>query len=218
MRTAAQSSRVAMPMAVLAAGVLAVPAQASYAPRLDVTIDPSAASTPTALTATVTQGAGDDPTRTVAVTVPAGFPLSLSGPACSGGQEAAFACPEASRIGIASVATPAGGLDGNVYFGGASGSRSKLVLLLSDGAPLFPRAATFEGYVDGSQLVVDGLSATALTLHFAGAPRALVQTPATCGEAAFLGHFVSEAGAQADSRSTVNVDGCVALPPQISDI
>ena len=114
--------------------------------------------------------------RTVALTVPAGFALNLGGAACSGGQEAAFACPEGSRVGIASLATPARPERQRVLRR-RQRHAVQLVLLLSDGAPLFPRAATFEGFV-GSQIVVDGLSATALTLRFAGAPRAFLQTPA----------------------------------------
>jgi hypothetical protein len=33
-----------------------------------------------------------------------------------------------------------------------------------------------------------------------------------------VGHFTSVGGATADSRATVNVDGCTQVPPQISSI
>src|SRR4051812_26729887 len=184
MRTTAQGICATSLLAVTAALLLAGPARAAYAPQLAVTIDPSAASTQAALTVTVT---GSEPTRAVALMVPDGFGLALSGTACDPGQEAARACPEASRVGVASAATPAGGLDGSIYFGGGS----KLILLLSDGAPVFPRLATFEGTASAGRIAVDGLSASSLTLRFAGAPRALLTTPAACGVKTFTAHLVS---------------------------
>jgi hypothetical protein len=198
---------------VAAAAVVALSAApaAAYAPTLDVSVDPSAAATPTALSFTVSES---EPTRSVALTVPSAFAMLLTGASCSPDQEAARACPEVSRIGIASAATPMGGLSGNVYFGGGS----KLVLLLSDGAPLFPKLATYEGTAQGGRVTLDGLGATALTVRFAGAPRALLENPAKCGLQTFTAHLVSVNGAQADARSVVNVDGCTQIPPQISDI
>jgi hypothetical protein len=210
MRTAGQGICAASLIALTAMALAAAPASA-YAPTLEVSIDPSAASTPTALTITVS---GSDATRTVAVAIPSGFGLGLSGTSCDPGQESARACPEASRVGVVSAATSAGDLSGNIYYGGGS----KLVLLLSDGAPVFPKLATFEGSAAPGQVVVDGLDASAVTLRFAGAPRALLQTPAACGLQTFTAHLTSLAGEQADARSVVNVDGCTQLPPQIAKI
>jgi hypothetical protein len=200
-------------------------AQAVYAPRLDVTIDPSAVSTPTALTATVTQAPGEDASRAIAAQIPAGFGLAgFPAAACDPGQEAARSCPEASRIGNAEVASSAGQYSGGVYFGGLSSGRAKLVVLLSNGG-LFPAPITIEGFVearpDGLLATFDNLPnvpVTSLTLRFDGAPRALLSTPAACGHYPFVGRFTSQAGAQTESRSSVTVDGCADVPPQISEI
>jgi hypothetical protein len=94
-----------------------------------------------------------------------------------------------------------------------------VIVLLSNGG-LFPQPLTLEGRVD-TALSFDnlpGVGLTGLSLRFAGAPRALLTTPAQCGDYAFVGHFTSAGGATADSRSTVNVDRCTQAPPQISDI
>jgi hypothetical protein len=122
------------------------------------------------------------------------------------------------------LASSAGQYSGGVYFGGLSGGRAKLVVLLSNGG-LFPAPITIEGFVearpDGFLATFDNLPnvpVTALTLRFDGAPRALVSTPAACGHYSFVGRFTSQAGARSESRSSVTVDGCADVPPQISEI
>jgi hypothetical protein len=225
MRTAAHDIRAVAVLAVVTAALAAVPARAAYAPRLDVSIDPSAAATPTALTATVTQAPGEDASRTIAVQAPAGFALAtLPSAACDAGQETAGACPESSRIGSADAVTSAGFYSGGVYFGGLNGGRPKLVVLLSNGG-LLPSPITIEGFVearpDGYMATFDNLPnvpATSLTLRFSGAPRALLTTPTACGDYPFVGRFTSQHGAQVESRSSVAVDGCTQTPPQISSV
>jgi hypothetical protein len=225
MRTAAHDIRAVAVLAVVVAVLAAAPSRAAYTPRLDVSIDPSAAATPTALTATVTQAAGEDASRTIAVQAPAGFGVgTLPTSACDPGEEAAGACPESSRLGSADVVTGAGFYSGGVYFGGLSDGRPKLVVLLSNGG-LLPSPITIEGFVDarpdGYVATFDNLpnvTATSLTLRFSGAPRALLTTPARCGDYPFVGRFTSQRGAQVESRSTVTVDGCTQVPPQISSV
>jgi hypothetical protein len=217
MRTAAQGIRVSVVLAVVAGAVAAAPAHAAFAPRLDVSIDPSARSTPTALTVTVGQAAGEEPSRGFSLAIPQAFGVSLGGTACDPGQEAAFACPEASRMGLAEASASAGAYSGGIYYGGQGG---KLVVLLSNGG-LFPQPLTLEGHADQGTLAFDQLpdaGVDTLTLRFGGAPRPLLTTPDQCGPYAFTGRFTSQSGAQATSQSAVNVDGCTQVPPQISDI
>jgi len=204
-------------LAALAAAFPAAPAQAAYAPRLDVSIDPSAPSTPTALTVTVTQAPREEPSRSFELAIPPGFGVTLGGTACDPGQEAAFACPEASRMGLAEASAPAGAYSGGIFYGGEGG---KLVVLLSNGG-LFPQPLTLEGFADQGTLAFANLpeaGLAALTLRFGGAPRTLLTTPATCGPYTFTGRFVSQSGAQATSQSAVTVDGCTDVPPQISGV
>jgi hypothetical protein len=217
MRTAAHDIHAPLVLAALVAALAAAPARADYAPRLDVTVDPPARSTPTALTVTVTQAPGAEPSRSFEVAIPQGFGVSLGGTACSPDQEAAFACPEASRMGLAEASTPAGAYTGSIFYGGQGG---KLVVLLSNGG-LFPQPLTLEGHADQGALAFDQLPDAGLgtlTLRFGGAPRALLTTPAQCGPYTFTGRFTSRSGAQATSASAVNVDGCTEAPPQISHV
>jgi hypothetical protein len=215
MRTAAHDIRASLVLAATVGALAATPARAAYAPQLSVTIDPSAQSTSSALTATISQAAGGDPTRAIAIEVPNGFGLTLGGTACDPGQEAAFACPSASSLGLAQAATSQGAYSGGIYYGGPG----KVIVLLNNGG-LVPQPIALEGRVDTALSFdnVPSVGLTGLTLRFAGAPRALLTTPAQCGQYAFVGHFTSAGGATADSRATVGVDGCTEVPPQISEI
>jgi hypothetical protein len=216
MRTAAHDIRASLVLAATVGALLAGPAHAAYAPQLHVVIDPSAHSTPSALTATITQAATDDSTRSAVLQAPPGFALAAGGSACSPAQEAAQSCPEASRLGYADAAAAAGAYTGGIFFGGGS----KVVVLLTNGG-LLAQPLVIEGAVDASSLAFPTLpdvQLTALRLRFGGAPRALVTTPAACGDYAFTSRFVSAAGATATSQSTMTVDGCTQVPPQISAV
>jgi hypothetical protein len=218
MRTAAHLSRAPLVLTVLAGALAAAPvAHAAYAPRLDVSIDPSAHATPSALTLTVTQAEGEDASRAFELQIPSGFAISVSGSTCSPSQEASFACPEDSRLGLAQAATPSGGAyTGGIYYGGGS----KVVVLLTNGG-VFAQPLTLEGSAAGSALAfpsLPGALVTGLSLRFGGAPRALLTTPDACGTYVFVGRFTSAGGATLDTRAPVNVDGCTENPPQISAI
>jgi hypothetical protein len=213
MRTAAHDIRAAAVLAVVAGAIAAAPAHAAYAPHLDVTIDPSAHATPSALTVTVTQAEGEEASRAFALEIPSGFAVSVGGSTCSPSQEAAFACPEDSRLGLAQAS---GGYSGGIFFGGGA----KVIVLLSNGG-LFPQPLTLEGTATPGALRFDDLPnapVTGLSLRFGGAPRQLLTTPDGCGAYVFVGRFTSQSGATVQSTAPVNVDGCTENPPQISDI
>ena len=134
MRTAAHDIRASLVLAATVGALVAAPARAAYAPQLAATIDPSAHRTPSAVTATISQAAGDDPTRGIVIQVPSGFGLTLAGTACDPGQAAAVACPAASNVGLAQAATSQGVYSGGIFYGGPA----KVIVLLSNGG-LFPQ-------------------------------------------------------------------------------
>jgi hypothetical protein len=217
MRTAAHHIRASLVLAVLVGVVSAMPAHAAYAPRLDVGIDPSAHDTPSALTVTITQAAGEEASRAFALQIPSGFAVNTGGSTCSASQEASFSCPEDSRLGLAQASSAsAGPYTGGIFYGGGT----KVIVLLANGG-LVPQPLTLEGSATPGTLAFASLPdapVTALTLRFGGAPRPLLTTPAACGPYPFVGRFTSQSGVTTQATSTVSVDGCTQNPPQISDI
>src|SRR4051794_1544694 len=119
MRTAAHDIRASLVLVVLVGATAAAPAHAAYAPHLDVAIDPSTQRTPSALTVTVTQAEGEDASRTFSLQIPSGFAVNVGGSTCSPSQEAAFSCPEDSRLGLAQASSASvGGYSGGIFYGG----------------------------------------------------------------------------------------------------
>lgn len=218
-------------MAVCGLALVSAPAaQAAYAPQLAVTIDPATAGSPISLTSIVTQAPSEEANKKVTVSFPLGLAFSLtlvnSVPICTSDQFAAKSCPDNSRIGSAEAdAPPIGTLAGNVYFGGAVAGKPVIYVFLSNalshllgqdqalvGTTIFRKDA-------GVDTVFDNLPSTTTTrfqLKLDGPPRALLEAPPTCGPFTFVGHFISQSGATAQSSSTVSVTGCPSPPVKMS--
>src|SRR3954471_13783107 len=72
--------------------VLPAAAQAAYAPKLAVKIDPATPNQPVSIVSTITQASGETPNKTVKVSFPAGYTTNLStATICTPEQEAARA-------------------------------------------------------------------------------------------------------------------------------
>jgi hypothetical protein len=223
--------------AAIAAALLALPAaaQAAYAPKLDVKIDPATASTPPAITSTITQASGETPSKTVRVSFPAGFtapnPPVVVG-ICTAEQEQARSCPDDSKIGSANatasvIALPVE-LTGTVHYGGVQNNKIHLIVFLDNA--MLNQHVTVDGFVEvrstdfGFDTVFDNLPntlTTSFTLALDGAPHSLAVNPVKCGDYAFAGAFTSQKGEQAASSSTVTVSGCktpalVLSPPDLA--
>jgi methionine-rich copper-binding protein CopC len=210
--------RLGWTLAAICALVGAAPASAAYAPQLSFSVNPATAKTPAAISSTVTQAAGETPSKTVTVTLPPGFTAN------TGNQLApcpATPCPAASQMGNASATVDVFGLtrmlSGPVYFGGPAGAPGsfRLIVALVDPA-LGPQTLTGVSSLrpDGSiDTVFDNLPnflATAFTLALDGGDRALLVTPSTCGTLPVKGTFVSQTGEQATAGAPITITGCSA--------
>src|ERR1700760_4349201 len=109
-----------------AALALAAPAQAAYAPKLSLSLDPTTPNGVPQVTSKITQASGETASKTVVVTFPKGFQPNFGGTAtkCPPDQENADTphCPPESQLGTANATAEVLGvpqqLTGNVYFGG----------------------------------------------------------------------------------------------------
>jgi hypothetical protein len=213
-------------MCVFAAAALPASAHAAYAPKLSIAIEPATPKSTIALTSTVTQAAGEEASRKVRVSFPAGFGFRLSVlatlPACTEQQFAAGACPENSRIGSvdADAGFPVGVVSGGVYYGGASTGAPVLYAFLSNALTKLlgmdqKLKATNEFRADGGvDTVFDNLptvATTRLTFAIMGGTNGVVASPPACGPYTFKGAFTSQGGATATSESGVTISGC---PPE----
>src|SRR4051794_17882957 len=124
--------RLGWTLAVTYALVGAAPASAAYAPQLSFSLNPSTARTPAAISSTVTEAAGETPSKTVTVTLPPGFTAN------TGNQLAACPatpCPAESQMGQASATVDVFGLtrmlSGPVYFGGPAGAPGSFALIVA---------------------------------------------------------------------------------------
>lgn len=217
-------------LAACGLGLVAVPAaQAAYAPQLAVTIDPPTANSPIALTSIITQAASEEANKKVTVSFPLGISFALSAvnsaPVCSPDQFAAKSCPDNSRIGAAEADAIIGTLKGNVYFGGAVRGTPVIYVFLSNAlSTLLGQDQALTGKTlfrkdGGVDTVFDNLPNTTTSrfqLKLDGPPRSLLQTPPRCGAYTFVGHFVSQSGATAQSSSAVSVSGCHSPPVTMS--
>jgi hypothetical protein len=219
-------------VAVAGLCVLAGPAAAAYAPKLDVKIDPATPSHPVAITSVITQAAGETPNKTVKVSFPAGFGTNPSAKigSCTPDQEAARACPENTKIGDAKATASIFGvpvdLAGPVHYGGPQpNSTIKIIVFLEDALHTQPQ--TIEGFVsvrktdNGFDTLFDNLPntlTTSFTLAFSGANLALTQTPAKCGTYTFNAQFTSQNGEQATGSSDTKVSGCIPTAPRMGSI
>ncbi|MFL5893938.1 MAG: hypothetical protein ACJ76Z_02345 [Thermoleophilaceae bacterium] len=205
----------------IAAGLVALAAapaaQAAYAPKLDVKVDPATPKAPAALTTTVTQASGETASKTVHVAFPSGFsPNRANITPCTPAQEQQDQCPPESQIGDASANTQLGSLGGPVYFE-TDGSHITLVVYLKGFGGLIDQKVLGSVTLGGGriQTTFDNLPNTQTTLFrlsLRGGDKALSLTPGKCGQSTFDAAFTSQNGEQATGQSVVDIEGCAKTP------
>jgi hypothetical protein len=200
-------------VAVLAAAPVA---QAAYAPKLEVKLDPATAKSPAAITSRITQAAGETASKTVKVVFPMGFTVNAASKVkpCAPDQEAADSCPGDSKVGAATAVTSLGSLTGPVYFENKTGQLQLVVYLEGFGGLVKQKLIGTINYVAGRlETVFDGLPntpTTAFVLELQGGDKALALTPAQCGPATFDAAFTSQNGEQATAQAKIDIAGCTA--------
>jgi hypothetical protein len=206
-------------IATLAAGALlalASPASAAYAPTFSFSLSPSTADTPAQITSTVTQAAGETPTKTATITLPSGFTPNPGNTlaTCTPAQEATLTCPAESQMGSLTASVLGLNLTGPVFFGGVSGVTFRLVALLDPTGLQQKLIGISQLRPDGTiTTVFDNLPpilATAFTLVLDGGNRALIKTPSKCGSQPVNAAFVSQNGETASGSTPVDITGCSA--------
>ena len=203
----------------LSALVTAAPASAAYAPQFSFSASPATANSASAITSTITQADGETASKTVTVSLPAGFTPNLGNKlaACGMFDEAAGTCPAGSQMGQASATVLGLPFSGPVFFGGpaATPGSFRLIVTLTNPA-LGPQTLVgisslrSDGGVD---TVFDNLPpflATSFSLALDGGERALLKTPSTCGSFPVNASFVSQNGEQASRSVPLDISGCSA--------
>jgi hypothetical protein len=223
---AGRASRLTLLCAVLAA-VAPSAADAAYAPRLSIAVEPATAASTVAITSTVSQAAGEEAAKKVRLSFPRGFGFKLAAvvalPTCSAAQFGGGACPENSRIGSvdADAGFPVGTVSGGVYYGGATSGAPTLYAFLSNSlTKLLGMDQKIKGTTEfradgGADTVFDNLpnvATTRLTFAISGGDKGIVGSPLTCGVFTFKGAFTSQSGATATSETAVNISGCAPAP------
>ena len=209
-------------IATLAAGAalaLAAPASAAYAPQFSFALNPSTADTPAQISSTVTQAAGETPTKTATITLPAGFTPNPGNTlaTCTPLQESTLTCPAESQMGSLTASVLGLNLSGPVFFGGVAGTAFRLVAIL-DPAGLQQKLIGVSQLQNNGTIttVFDNLPpilATAFTLVLDGGNKALIKTPSKCGSAPVNAAFVSQTGETSSASTPINVTGCSAAAP-----
>lgn len=206
------------PLALLVLALLApAAAEAAYAPRLAVTLDPAERLATPAITTRITQAPGESATRSVRLTFPDGFGVNApSVGSCSAQAEAQRACPADSKIGDAEATASGVRVSGPIHISSEGGVLRILVFLDGLGGLIQQKLVGRVEFPDGRiATVFDGLpnlATTDVTLRFLGGEKALVANPRTCGDKVFSAAFTSHAGEQATSEATVTITGCVERP------
>src|SRR3954467_2815380 len=122
-----------------AALALAAPAQAAYAPKVSLKLEPTTPAAVPQITSVITQASGETASKTVVVTFPRGFQPNFGGTATKCPPESANAdppsCPDSSQLGTAEATASVVGfpqqLTGGVYFGGPiTATRFQLIVVL----------------------------------------------------------------------------------------
>jgi hypothetical protein len=199
---------------LIGGALLAAPAaaQAAYAPKLAIGVDPRTTGARVALTSTVTQAVGEEANRTVRVHFPLGFAFDLA----SLGRLQTCAdpanCPAGSRLGASSADTPLGAFSGDVFLG----EFPKLyVTLHHPTVSLFDQRLTgaTEFRSDGGiDVVFDNLPnfpTSRFTLALDGPPTSVLVAPPECGDYEFTADFVSQSGVKTGGSATARIDaGC----------
>jgi hypothetical protein len=200
----------------LALGVLATPGSAGavYKPVVQLSFDTYAPAIAPAVTAVVTQAAGEDTTRTIAARFPPGFTLNpgLAVTPCPGPAVASGNCPETSRIGSASVQTQFGPGSGGIYL---TDDFRLLVRMLGLGGLVEVRVlGAIRPLDDGSaEITFDGLPRTPFTearIALGGSSRGIFVNPRRCGRYEAGARFVSHAGEQVSAVLPLEIIGCAS--------
>ena len=218
MRTAAKS-RLAVLLAALCCAAVPAGANAAYAPRLAIELDTTERAAVPAITSTITQASGESATRSVRLVFPAGYETNLDAQvaSCTTQQEAAEACPEASRLGSAEATASGVPLSGPVAFSSEGNQLRILVFLQGLGGLVKQKlVGTVEvGSDNRLKTVFDGLPdqlVNSVTLRFRGGDRGLVRNPRACGPVSFRGAFTSHRGEEAIAEAPVEITGCPTKP------
>jgi hypothetical protein len=206
-------------IAALATGVtlaLAAPASAAYAPQFSFKLDPATPDTAASITSTVTQAAGETPSKTATITIPPGFTPNPANSlaTCTPAQEATLSCPPESQMGSLAASVLGLNLTGPVYFGGVAGTAFRLIGVLDPTGLQQKLVGISQLQSNGAVTTVfDNLPpilATTFTLVLDGGSKALLKTPAKCGSYPVTGAFVSQTGETANATAPADVTGCAA--------
>jgi len=218
-----------LPIATVGAVLaLAAPASAVYAPKLQITLDPTTARTPPAITSVVSQQSGETASKTVRVSFPVGFGPQLGAKVatCQQADEDRQACPPESQLGTAHADAVVLGLpaafDGTVHLAGVQGARFRLVIFLhsdtfGDQKIVGEAALRPDGGYDTTFDNLPDVLTTTFRLALSGGERALLQNPGECGDYLFKAAFTSQSGEQATDQTPVAITGCPPrTPPRLT--
>ena len=219
---------------LLAAGTGVATAQAAYAPKLAVTVDPPSPSSASRVTSVITQAPSETANKKVVVSLPAGYgipPTLQALPVCSPAQESARACPPESRVGSASAVAAVLGLSvplsGQVFWGGLIPNTRNFKLIVFLDNDQVNQHLSLEGVISirssdaGFDTTFDNLPNTTtskFTLVFDGGDKAIVLTGDTCGPGVFKATFTGQGGESAESSAPVTLSGCRQPAPALSGV
>lgn len=190
-------------------------ANAAYAPRFEVALDPTTAEAAPSITGSVTQANGEDATKVLTLTAPAGFNPNLRSTlgSCSAANEASWTCPEDSRMGEASATAGGVALSGPVHVSTEGGTIRVLVFLQGLGGLLKVKLVGDVVFRQGGgfDTVFDDLPSTQteyVQLRLEGGGRSLIQNPGRCGTYSFQARMESQQGAVVEASVPIAIGGC----------
>lgn len=201
-------------LAAFIAVLLAAPvAQAAYAPRGEIKIDPLTSAAPVSIQSRILQASGETASKTIRLALPAGFTIATKVQPCTPEQEQADACPPASQVGTARSETDVANLEGPVFLGQQGSQGLRLVVSLSGLGGLVKQKTYGDLVVTAGRaaVVFDNLPNTPSTLFqldLQGGDKAVAQTSKECGKGSVDAQFTSQDGEQAASQVPVEVSGC----------
>lgn len=188
-----------------------------FAPVVAIDLSTPAPKAVPAITATVTQATGESTIATLGVEFPRAFGYNegFTAARCQPVEEAAEACPEASRIGTVSATSPIAPAEGSVYitddfrivaFAEALGG---LISIKVDGAvtvaPAGGFAITFSGLPD--------LPLSSVKLALDAGNRGVLKSPARCATYTLPVQFTAHDGSAATAAPEVAIAGCAPPAP-----
>jgi hypothetical protein len=212
----------------------------SFKPTVSASPDTSQADTPAGYDVNVGVPQNSDPyglatpdVQNVKIVLPSGVAISpavangLAG--CTDAQFAAGACPNASKVGTVSIATPLlpDPLTGSVWIGqptaqggaaAAAGQMYRLFLTASADNATISLKGEVEPNGSTGQLtaVFDNnpqLPFSALNVHFYGGPLAALANPESCGSFTTTSAITGYGSATATPSSSFNITGCTTPTP-----